>query len=311
MRPAAAFPTKENLPAMILESKGKIGEDLYALGGPELPAYLLNGPIPVLFDAGMTFMGPTYLTELKDILGDPERLQFNFLTHSHFDHCGATPYLKRHIPGLKIGAGRLAADTFRKASAVELIRSLCRDHENKYPERIGGEDVSFDRIDVDLILEDGTEMDLGGESLRAIATPGHTRDSLTFYLPGFKAIITGEAIGAFDRNLAIHPEFTASYKDYLASLRKLADLEIEMILMSHYFVLTGEEARGYMTKAIARTVQFRERIEHYLHDLKGDREAVVKRIFREDYEETGAIMQESRPYLINLTAKVRAVAEDR
>jgi hypothetical protein len=37
----------------------------------------------------------------------------------------------------------------------------------------------------------------------------------------------------------------------------------------------------------------------------------VKRIFREDFEDTGAILQEERPFLINLTAKVKVVAEDR
>jgi hypothetical protein len=37
----------------------------------------------------------------------------------------------------------------------------------------------------------------------------------------------------------------------------------------------------------------------------------VRRIYREDYEESGAILQESRPYLINLQAKVRAIAEQR
>jgi hypothetical protein len=30
-----------------------------------------------------------------------------------------------------------------------------------------------------------------------------------------------------------------------------------------------------------------------------------------DFEDTGAILQEARPFLINLTAKVKAVAEDR
>jgi glyoxylase-like metal-dependent hydrolase (beta-lactamase superfamily II) len=296
---------------MILDSKGKISEDLYAIGGPELPAYLLLGKKPALFDAGMTFMGPAYLAELKQILTDPDRLDFNFLTHSHFDHSGATPYLKRHIPGLKIGASRLAAETFKKSNAVDLIRSLCRDYEEKYPELIGSEDVSFDAINVDIVLEDGAEVDLGGVVFRAIATPGHTRDSMTFHIPKLKAIITGEAVGVFDKNFTIHPEFLASYNDYLASLHKLAALDVEMIMMSHFFVLTGEEARGYMAKTIARTEEFRKRIENYLSDSNGDRSAVIKRIYKEDYEDTGAILQEVRPFLINLEAKVRAVAEGR
>jgi len=295
---------------MILKSRGKITDDLYAVGGPELPAYLLLGEKPALFDAGMTFMGPVYLRELKELLGDPDRLHYNFLTHSHFDHCGATPYLKRHIPGLKIGATRPAAETLNRPSAIELIRSLCRDYEEKHPELIGGEDVSFNALQVDLVLEDGDEVDLGGGlSFGALATPGHTRDSMCFYIPRFKAVITGESIGVFDGNFTIHPEFLASYKDYASSLLKIAALDIEMILMCHQFVLTGDDARGYMKKTIERTEAFRQRILDYLDQFNGDRATVVRRIYKEDFEDTGAILQEKRPFLINLEAKVRVVAE--
>jgi hypothetical protein len=64
-----------------------------------------------------------------------------------------------------------------------------------------------------------------------------------------------------------------------------------------------------MAQSIARTKIFRKRIEDGLHDLHGDRDAVVQKIFREDYEGTGAILQAARPYRINLAAKVKAVAD--
>ncbi len=295
---------------MIIESRGKIGDGLFAVGTPELPAYLLTGMNPAVFDAGMTVMGPVYLKDVRALLGDETPLRYVFLTHAHFDHSGACPYLKRNIRGLQVGAHPLAAETFRKPNAVELIRSLSRDYEDRHAAQTGGEDIFFDALQVDILLEDGMDFDLGGGlEFKVVATPGHTRDSISFYIPKLKALITGEAIGVYDRNMTIHPEFLASYNDYLASLEKLACLETDMLLMAHYFTLTGEDARGYIAKSIARTRIFRKRIEDNLHDLHGDREAVVKRIFREDYEETGAILQEARPYLINLAAKVRAVAE--
>ncbi len=99
---------------MIKESAGKISDGLYALGNPALPAYLLMGKAPVLFDAGMTFMGPSYLRDLKKYLGDANRLVYKFLTHSHFDHSGAAPFLKRNIPGLKVAASKLAAEVFKR-----------------------------------------------------------------------------------------------------------------------------------------------------------------------------------------------------
>jgi glyoxylase-like metal-dependent hydrolase (beta-lactamase superfamily II) len=293
---------------MIVQSRGEIVEGLCAIGIPALPAFLLIGERSALFDAGMTFMGPRYIEGLRTRLGDEKKLLFNFLTHSHFDHCGAGPFLKRKIGHLQTGAHPLAADTFRKPNAVALIRSLSGSFEK------GGddEDVSFDGLDVEIVFHDGMEIDLGGGiDFRVIATPGHTRDSVSFYIPKFKALITGEAVGVYDRNMTIHPEFLSSYRDYLRSLEKLAALDPDILMMGHSFTLTGADARGYIAKSIDRTRAFKARIEGFLHEQNGDTEAVVKRIFREDYQETGAILQEERPYLINLRAKVRAVAEKR
>ncbi len=296
---------------MIQESRGKISEDLFALGGiPWLPAYLFIGKHPVLFDSGMTFMGPRYLEELKSILGNAHRLEHIFLTHSHYDHAGGAPFLKRNIPGLKIGASRLAAEIFKRPNAIQLIQSLSRDEEKKNATLVGCDDVSFPGLDVDVYLEDGAEMDLGnGNRLQVFSSPGHTRDALSFYLPEKKVLIPGEAVGVPDKNHEVIVNFLYSYNDYLASMEKLAGLEIEMILMAHYFFVTGEDARTFIPRSIARTKAFRERILLFLDEAGGDQEAVVQRLFAEDYEQTQAGMQEPRPYLINLTAKVKAVAE--
>ncbi len=297
---------------MIIESKGQIQDGLYAIGAAELPGYLLMGQHPVLFDAGVTFMGPLYLAELKNHLGNVNRLRFHLLTHSHFDHAGASPYLKRNIPDMQIGASPAAAETFRKPNPIELIRSLSRSLEEKYRDLIGEEDVTFQGLEIDLVLDEGSEIDLGGGlTCRVIATPGHTRDSLSFYIPAIKAVVTGEAVGVFDKNFTIHPEFSSSYKDYMNSLDKLAALDIDILMMSHFFTLTGKDAREYIKNSIDKTEVFKERIERYLTDSNGDRKSVVQKIFKEDFEGTGAILQDARPYLINLEAKVRVIAEGR
>ena len=46
-----------------------------------------------------------------------------------------------------------------------------------------------------------------------------------------------------------------------------------------------------------------------LAGLGGDQEAVVKKIFEEEYVDSNTAQQEQRPYLINLKSKVKAIAE--
>jgi glyoxylase-like metal-dependent hydrolase (beta-lactamase superfamily II) len=297
---------------MIIEKAGKIIDGLYALSDIDLPAYLVAAETPSLFDAGITFMGPSYLNEIRQYLGDENRLRWLFITHAHFDHSGTAPYLKRHIPGLKVAASGLASEIFKKPNAVNLIQSLSRDYEDQRKTLFGSENIAFDHIEVDRILEDGETVDLGdGWMFKVIATPGHTRDGLSFYFPGAKALICGEAAGVPDRNFRIHPEFLASYRDYVTSLERLASLDVEIIMLSHHYVLTGADARGYLKQSLEGTFAFSKRIRNYLTDSGGNQESVVKRIFKEDHQDTGAIQQAERPYLINLTAKVKAVADNK
>ena len=295
---------------MIKESAGKISDDLYALGNPGLPAYLLIGKTPVLFDAGMTFMGPTYLQDLKKYLGDPSRLAYDFLTHSHFDHSGAAPFLKKNIPGLKVVASKLAAEVFKRPNAVQLIQSLSQGMEEAFKSQIGGADVTFRGLELDRTLEDGDEIVLqDGTRIQAIATPGHTRDAVSYYIHRLQALVCGESVGALDRKLNVRSVFLSSYNDYLASLEKLKGLKIEILLMGHIHVLTDADARGIVAAAIEATLNFKKRIEQNLESYKGDQEAVVKKIFREDYVGKKLIQQDERPFLINLTAQVKAIAE--
>jgi 2-aminobenzoylacetyl-CoA thioesterase len=294
---------------MVKESQGKITEELYALGDPALPAYLLMGKSPVLFDSGMTFMGPLYLQDLKKYLGDPNRLTALFLTHSHFDHVGSAPFLKKNIPGLKIAAGKSAADILKRPNAIQLIQSLSKPMEEKFKSQLGDADVTFQGLDLDRVLEDGEEIVLeDGTAIRVITTPGHTRDTVCYYIPRLKALVGGEATGSFNRNFDVRPVFLSSYDDYLSSLEKLKNLEIDVLLLGHHYALTGD-AQGMVPKAIEATRAFGQRIEEELRTAGGNQETVVKKIFQEDYVEKKLFNQDERPFLINLTAQVKAIAE--
>ena len=87
------------------------------LGNGHVPAFLYCGKRPVLFDPGVSAFGPLYLEKIKQNLQDPSSLILA-LTHSHFDHCGAAPYLQRKLAGVKIGASTKAADVLVKPRAI-------------------------------------------------------------------------------------------------------------------------------------------------------------------------------------------------
>lgn len=297
---------------MIIERSGKICEDLYSIGYHFIPAFLLLSDPPVLFDAGLTIAGPRYLEDLTEYLRNPDRLGYIFLTHSHYDHCGAIPYLKRNINNLKIAASRLAAETFRKPKAIQLMQSLSKDYEEKFRKQIGNEDISFDSIEVDIIVEDGNEIKLGGDwSVSVIETPGHTKDSVSYYIPQLKALIPGEATGVINGNYDIQSEFSSSYNDYITSLEKLADLDVNILFLPHVHILTGDDAGDHIRRSLESARFFKDRIDTFLDRFNGNQDATIEALFKEDFEDTQAVLQDKRSFLLNLRAKVKAVAEGR
>lgn len=96
---------------MIIDRTGKILTNLYMVGHPAMPVYLLDGEKPVIFDAGLTFLGNLYTEGIRQIIGS-RNLHYCFLSHSHFDHCGAVSVLKKHFPGLKVVASEKAKIVF-------------------------------------------------------------------------------------------------------------------------------------------------------------------------------------------------------
>ena len=297
---------------MILEKTGKICDGLYSIGYHFIPAFLLMSDPPVLFDAGLTIAGPRYLEDMREYVGNPDRLGYIFLTHSHYDHCGAVPFLKRNIPGVKIVTSAPAAATLQKETAVQLMKSLNNDYENKFRKFIGTEDVSFDSISVDQTVKDGDEFNLGSDwVIQVMATPGHTRDSVSYYIPKIKALIPGEATGVLNGNYDIQSEFSSSYHDYVHSLERLATLDVEILLLPHVHVLTGEDAKKHFVNSLNAARVLKERVEDRLDAFNGDRDAAIEAIVKEDYDESQAVLQDKRSFLLNLQAKVKAVAEGR
>jgi glyoxylase-like metal-dependent hydrolase (beta-lactamase superfamily II) len=80
---------------MIFKKTGKIIDDLYLVGHPAMPVYLLDGQRPAIFDAGLAFLGRLYVNGIREII-DRRDLHYCFLSHSHFDHCGSVAVLKKN-----------------------------------------------------------------------------------------------------------------------------------------------------------------------------------------------------------------------
>lgn len=84
-------------------------------------------------------------------------------------------------------------------------------------------------------LVDGDVVEVGEVVLEVIATPGHSSDSLTFYLPDQQAVLTGDTLLGRGTTVVAWPD--GSLADYLSSLARLRELaesrELTQVLPGH------------------------------------------------------------------------------
>jgi glyoxylase-like metal-dependent hydrolase (beta-lactamase superfamily II) len=292
-------------------AEGRVHERITAIADVVYPAYIVRGQKrSVMIEAGLNLLGPCYLEAIEDLFGKTGWLDYLFLSHSHYDHVGSADYLKRHLPGLQIGAHERVAGLMRKPSVLERLNRLSLSHVEIPQYNPGGEDLTLHPFDIDLPLGQGDEFDLGGLTCHVCETPGHTRDSLAYFIPEIGALFPGDACGVLRTgpDSPLQVEFVASYRDYVHSLELLIALEPRIICLAHNWVLTDDDAAEFLEHSLAETFRYRELIESYLDAANGDVERAIRDMARAEYEGKGTILPPPAAYMTNLAAQVKHIA---
>jgi glyoxylase-like metal-dependent hydrolase (beta-lactamase superfamily II) len=299
---------------LIFKQTGQVEDILYVAGLAWSPVYLLATQQPVLFEAGFHCAGRLYEEGIKSVINGryPEIL---FLTHVHWDHCGATTYLKKIFPGLKVAASMRSADIVKRPNAQALMAKLSQDVIS-FVARIEGVDSGklirgpFEPFEVDIILEDGQVFDIGGGlTVQVFATPGHTRDMFSYYIPEKRILFATESAGVLDQANQLIPEFLIDYDLYMMSLKRLASLDVDVLCQGHHFVFVGDDVKKFFDLSFQASEQFQKDVQELLKSEGGSVERVVHLIKARQYDTNKGVKQSEQSYLLNLTARVTHLAK--
>ncbi len=100
-------------------------------------------------------------------------------THGHFDHVGANGALKKEF-NVPIAIHKLDAYRLKEASANAMSFGI----------------EAPPSPDAEILLEDGSVIEIGSLKIEVIHTPGHTEGGVCLYIRDRKMLITGDTIFA-------------------------------------------------------------------------------------------------------------------
>jgi hydroxyacylglutathione hydrolase len=204
----------------------KISDHLHAFLWRSMSAnncntYLIDGPARVLIDPGHLALFDHVRSGLSDLGLTPNDIDLVICTHAHPDHIEAVTLFKQ--------ASVLFA---LHAAEWELIQKMRKYLGPAMEQTLGS-------ISPDLFLREG---DLNVKDLRldVVHTPGHSPGSVTLYWSEYKALFTGDVI--FNQGIGRTDLPGGNGPQLKASIKRLADLDVEMVLSGHGDMISGAEA---------------------------------------------------------------------
>jgi glyoxylase-like metal-dependent hydrolase (beta-lactamase superfamily II) len=180
----------------------------------------IGGAVPTLIDPGHVHLFGNVTAAMARDGVDPARLKLIIFTHAHPDHIEATDLFEDSMLRA-IGAREYA---YMRDEGKELFLAMGAQPPAK-PFR--------------LLLKEGP-LFLGQKEFLVIETPGHSPGSICLYMTKEKALIAGDTIFALGVGRTDLPGGDTGL--LLASLKKLAKLDIEYLIPGHGDMLKGREA---------------------------------------------------------------------
>jgi hydroxyacylglutathione hydrolase len=181
-------------------------------------AYLIFGDQICLIDSGVAGSEAIILEYIKQAGRDPQEISRIVFTHSHADHIGGGPALKKQT-GCKLAA---------HVDARPWIENV----DQQYAERPIGNfyDLVGGSVEIDSELKHGDQVDLGdGKTFEIFHTPGHSKGAISLLYNKDQALFTGDAVPK-PGTVPIYEDVATS----IESIKKLKQINGLKVLMASW-----------------------------------------------------------------------------
>ena len=217
---------------------------VHFVGTNELGAFLVTTPEGyVLIDGGLPESAPLIEQSIRKLGLDPRRIRVLLITQAHFDHVGSLAHFKQ-LSGARVEV--MDGD-------VSLLESGGRT-DYLFGDAAGRADAAsfrFEPVKVDRTLHDRDTVSLGGVTLTARKTPGHTPGSTTWLTTveeggrRYQVVFAASTSINPGTRLVDRPSYPGIAEDFGHAFEVLESLRPDVFLGGHtgFFDLEGKRAR--------------------------------------------------------------------
>ncbi len=281
-------------------------------GGHGGDALLIMGPEKTaLYDVGMCcFADRTIANIRKELAGTGRTIDYIFLSHSHYDHMGALPYILKEWPNALVCASEKTKKVFQSQGARSLIQKMGENAAEKYG--VDHINVIIDPLRVDQVLKDGDAISLGsnGEgaeyTMQAFETRGHTDCCLSYMVLPEKILLCSESCGVLISPDVIEVSALKSFDETIEVAKRLKEMEFAHLYSQHYgmapdwfryeffdqYIRQAEEQQDFIRQRVKQGMTFEEVLKAHEERYWED-----SRDFEQPYE----------AYRINAESEIRQV----
>lgn len=202
----------------------KIAGNLYYVGASDITSYLITTPKGhILIDGGFEETVPLIRDGIQKLGFRLEDVKILLNNHAHYDHAAGLAALKE-LTGAQMVASEGDAPLLAAGGKGDFHF---------------GDKFLFPPVRIDLTVRDGDTVSLGGVTLTARVTPGHTKGCTTWTMKVKEGERTLDVVfaGSVSVNpgvpLAVNPKYPGIADDYARTFQILKALPCDLFLSSH------------------------------------------------------------------------------
>ena len=226
-----------------------------------------------LYDCGMAYCHMGTVKNIEDALKEKGRDKIDYLlvSHSHYDHIGAMPYILERWPETEVIGAAKNAKVFNSEGARKTMKRLGEVARENFrhahdPSEIEeeGYPIKVDGFRLDRAVKEGDRIDMGdGSYFAVIETKGHTDCSMTYVLEPEKIMFLSESTGVLRGKDLMYTVILKSYKDSMEAAEKCSAYGAKQLIGPHYGMVPEYYSEKYFELYKVTSAELKDYILHY------------------------------------------------